>query len=72
MAPTPKTHRIGTIPDLTERYSSLPTMGTPRRQGLCSHIVVEGGYPRWRPLPFMAFCILHDVLCEGNVVCNSS
>ena len=25
--------------------------------------------PWWRPLPFMAFCTLHDVLCEGKVVC---
>ena len=25
--------------------------------------------PWWRPLPFMAFRTLHDVLCEGKVVC---
>ena len=34
--------------------------------------VVESGHLGWRPSLFLAFRILHDVLSEGKVVCNSS
>ena len=50
-------------------HSDIVLIGQLNRKKIC---VVQGGYPGCQPSSLMAFRILHDVLCEGKVVCKSS
>ena len=63
LKPGPQQHRGRPMRMVTDSHASV----WPLELGI--RTVVEGGFPVLRPLLFLAFRILHDVLCGGKVAC---